>query len=46
MRYSMTAITVEEDIAEARRHHMARISYDEQTATAFKAVREAPRDGL
>ncbi len=25
---------------------MARISYDEQTATAFKAVREAPRDGL
>src|SRR5690242_15742040 len=25
---------------------MARISYDEQTATAFKAVRELPRDGL
>lgn len=25
---------------------MARISYDEQTATAFKAVREVPRDGL
>ncbi len=25
---------------------MARISYDEQTAAAFKAVREAPRDGL
>jgi SAM-dependent methyltransferase len=25
---------------------MARISYDEQTATAFKAVREIPRDGL
>ena len=25
---------------------MARISYDEPTATAFKAVREVPRDGL
>ena len=25
---------------------MARISYDEQTAAAFKAVREVPRDGL
>jgi SAM-dependent methyltransferase len=25
---------------------MARISYDEQTATAFKAVREVPGDGL
>jgi ubiquinone/menaquinone biosynthesis C-methylase UbiE len=25
---------------------MARISYDEQTASAFKAVREIPRDGL
>jgi SAM-dependent methyltransferase len=25
---------------------MARISYDDQTATAFKAVREVPRDGL
>jgi ubiquinone/menaquinone biosynthesis C-methylase UbiE len=25
---------------------MARISYDEQTASAFKAVRELPRDGL
>jgi SAM-dependent methyltransferase len=29
-----------------RRHHVARISYDEQTAAAFKAVREVPRDGL
>src|SRR5262249_28225484 len=25
---------------------MARISYDEQTAAAYKAVREVPRDGL
>src|SRR5262245_55098750 len=25
---------------------MARISYDEQTAAAYKAVREIPRDGL
>jgi hypothetical protein len=25
---------------------MARISYDGQTAAAFKAVREVPRDGL
>jgi len=25
---------------------MARISYDQQTATAYKAVREIPRDGL
>ena len=25
---------------------MARISYDEQTAAAFKAVRDLPRDGL
>ena len=25
---------------------MARISYDEQTAAAFKAVREVPRAGL
>jgi ubiquinone/menaquinone biosynthesis C-methylase UbiE len=25
---------------------MARISYDERTATAFRAVREVPRDGL
>ena len=25
---------------------MARITYDEQTAAAFKAVREVPRDGL
>jgi SAM-dependent methyltransferase len=32
--------------ATARRHDMARISYDEQTAAAFKAVREVPRDGL
>src|SRR5215469_14628442 len=32
--------------APARRHDMARISYDEQTAAAFKAVREVPRDGL
>jgi hypothetical protein len=32
--------------ARAWRHDMARISYDEQTATAFKAVREVPRDGL
>ena len=24
---------------------MARISYDERTAAAFKAVREVPRDG-
>src|SRR5262249_47941901 len=30
----------------ARRREMARISYDEQTAAAFKAVREVPRDGL
>src|ERR671932_657971 len=28
------------------RHDMARINYDEQTAAAFKAVREVPRDGL
>jgi len=32
--------------ARAWRHDLARISYDEQTATAFKAVREVPRDGL
>src|SRR5690348_229768 len=32
--------------APARRRDMARISYDEQTAAAFKAVREVPRDGL
>ena len=25
---------------------MARITYDERTAAAFKAVREVPRDGL
>jgi len=25
---------------------MARISYDDQTATAYKAIREVPRDGL
>jgi hypothetical protein len=25
---------------------MARISYDDETAAAFKAVRELPRDGL
>ena len=25
---------------------MARISYDEPTAAAFKGVREVPRDGL
>jgi hypothetical protein len=25
---------------------MARITYDDQTAVAFKAVREVPRDGL
>ena len=25
---------------------MARITYDDQTAAAFKAVREVPRDGL
>src|SRR5215218_5507408 len=34
------------EVAPARRHDMARISYDEQTAAAFKAVREVPRDGL
>jgi SAM-dependent methyltransferase len=27
-------------------HEMARISYDEDTAAAYKAVREVPRDGL
>ena len=27
-------------------HDVARISYDEETAAAFKAVREVPRDGL
>jgi hypothetical protein len=25
---------------------LARISYDERTAAAYKAVREVPRDGL
>jgi hypothetical protein len=30
----------------ARKNDMARIRYDEQTAAAFKAVREALRDGL
>ena len=25
---------------------MARISYDDQTAAAYKAVREVPREGL
>jgi SAM-dependent methyltransferase len=30
----------------ARRHDVARISYDEETAAAFKTVRELPRDGL
>ena len=25
---------------------MARISYDEQTASAYKSAREIPRDGL
>ena len=25
---------------------MARITYDDETAAAFKAVREVPRDGL
>src|SRR5258707_13325970 len=30
----------------ARRLRMARISYDDQTAAAYKAVREVPRDGL
>jgi SAM-dependent methyltransferase len=29
-----------------RRHDMARIPYDDQTAAAFKAVREVPRAGL
>src|SRR5215475_13038031 len=29
-----------------RRHRMSRISYDDQTAAAYKAVREVPRDGL
>jgi ubiquinone/menaquinone biosynthesis C-methylase UbiE len=29
-----------------RRHDLARISYDEPTASAYKAVREVPRDGL
>lgn len=32
--------------APARRRDTARISYDEETAAAFKAVREVPRDGL
>jgi SAM-dependent methyltransferase len=33
-------------VAPDRRYDLARISYDEQTAAAFKAVREVPRDGL
>jgi ubiquinone/menaquinone biosynthesis C-methylase UbiE len=33
-------------VGTARRDEMARISYDEPTAAAFKAVREIPRDGL
>src|SRR4029450_6348673 len=32
--------------ARAWRNDMARISYDEPTAAAYKAVREIPRDGL
>jgi SAM-dependent methyltransferase len=32
--------------APRRRQNMARISYDEPTAVAYKAVREIPRDGL
>src|ERR671936_1185935 len=32
--------------APARRHDIARLSYDEQTAAAYKAVREVPRGGL
>jgi SAM-dependent methyltransferase len=30
----------------SRRRDLARITYDEQTAAAFKEVREVPRDGL
>src|ERR1043165_8520181 len=29
-----------------RRHKLARISYDDQTAEAYKTVREIPREGL
>src|SRR5205085_9035956 len=45
-RYSKAYEALASDRAPARRHGMARISYDEQTAAAFKAVREVPRDGL
>jgi SAM-dependent methyltransferase len=34
------------DPSRSRRHELARISYDERTAAAFKAVREVPRKGL
>ena len=33
-------------VAAARRDDLARLSYDEQTAAAYKAVREVPRGGL
>ena len=34
------------EVVSIRRHDMARITYDNQTAAAYQAVREIPRDGL
>ncbi len=34
------------EVGTSKEAGMARISYDDQTAAAFKAVREVPRDGL
>jgi len=42
----MNALNVSSDVGPRRRHDVARNSYDEETAAAFKAVREVPRDGL
>jgi ubiquinone/menaquinone biosynthesis C-methylase UbiE len=37
---------VGDEVGTSKEAGMARISYDDQTAAAFKAVREVPRDGL
>jgi SAM-dependent methyltransferase len=42
----MTAKRRHLEAVSIRRHDMARITYDDRTAAAFKAVREVPRDGL
>src|SRR6266545_3736751 len=45
-RWLCSGAPVGSEAGTSKRDDIARISYDEQTAAAYKAVREVPREGL